>query len=87
MPVPLRSVVYWYMWPRQIFQGRLIPADLSVIDRYPLHTCMQALPLFIDRLADPITAVLLSVTVVLIFGEVLGKTKRVIVVLIFGDVL
>ncbi len=32
---------------------------------------MQALPLFLDRLADPITAVVLSVTVVLIFGEAL----------------
>ena len=28
----------------------------------------QALPIFLDRLADPITAVLLSITVVLIFG-------------------
>ena len=35
------------------------------------QTCehdLQALPLFLDRLADPITAVLVSVTVVLIFG-------------------
>ena len=30
---------------------------------------LQALPLFLDRLADPITAVLVSVTVVLIFGK------------------
>lgn len=30
---------------------------------------MQALPLFLDRLADPITAVIVSVVVVLIFGE------------------
>jgi hypothetical protein len=29
---------------------------------------MEALPLFLDRLADPVTAVVLSVTVVLIFG-------------------
>ena len=29
----------------------------------------QALPIFLDRLADPITAVLISITVVLIFGE------------------
>ena len=29
---------------------------------------MQALPLFLDRLADPISAVILSVTVVLLFG-------------------
>ena len=32
-------------------------------------TCIQALPIFLDRLADPITAVLISITVVLIFGE------------------
>lgn len=29
----------------------------------------QALPIFIDRLADPITAVLVSIVVVLVFGE------------------
>lgn len=33
----------------------------------------QALPLFLDRLADPITAVLLSVTVVLVFGEIIPQ--------------
>lgn len=31
---------------------------------------MEALPIFLDRLADPFTAVLLSVTVVLFFGAV-----------------
>ena len=36
---------------------------------------MQALPLFLDRLADPITAVVLSVTVVLIFGEALCSLR------------
>ena len=30
---------------------------------------LQALPLFLDRLADPVTAVLVSVVVVLIFGK------------------
>lgn len=30
---------------------------------------MQALPIFLDRLVDPVTAVVLSVTVVLFFGE------------------
>ena len=29
---------------------------------------MQTLPIFLDRLADPVTAILLSITVVLIFG-------------------
>lgn len=33
----------------------------------------QALPLFLDRLADPLTAVLLSTSVVLVFGEVLPQ--------------
>lgn len=33
----------------------------------------QALPLFLDRLADPLTAVLLSVSVILLFGEVLPQ--------------
>ena len=39
---------------------------------------MQALPLFLDRLADPITAVVLSVTVVLIFGEALCSLRMLI---------
>lgn len=30
---------------------------------------MQALPIFLDRLANPVAAVLISITVVLIFGE------------------
>lgn len=30
---------------------------------------MQALPIFLDRLVDPVTAVVLSVTVVLFFGK------------------
>ncbi|GAX79404.1 hypothetical protein CEUSTIGMA_g6845.t1 [Chlamydomonas eustigma] len=33
----------------------------------------EALPLFLDRLADPFTAVILSVTVVLSFGEVIPQ--------------
>jgi hypothetical protein len=34
----------------------------------------EALPLVIDRLADPLTAVLISVTVVLIFGEIIPQS-------------
>lgn len=34
---------------------------------------MEALPLFLDRLADPVTAILISVTAVLVFGEVLPQ--------------
>jgi metal transporter CNNM len=33
----------------------------------------EALPLFLDRLADPVTAVVLSTTVVLVFGEVVPQ--------------
>lgn len=33
----------------------------------------EALPLFLDRLTDPITAVLVSVTVVLLFGEIIPQ--------------
>lgn len=33
----------------------------------------EALPLCIDRIADPITAIVISVTVVLIFGEILPQ--------------
>ena len=35
--------------------------------------CMEALPIFLDRLLDPIAAVLLSVTAILIFGEILPQ--------------
>lgn len=34
---------------------------------------MEALPLFLDRLADPVSAILISVTAVLVFGEVLPQ--------------
>ena len=32
-------------------------------------SCLQALPIFLDRLVSPVTAIVLSVTVVLVFGE------------------
>jgi hypothetical protein len=31
--------------------------------------CLQALPIFLDKLVDPVTAVVLSVSVVLVIGE------------------
>ncbi len=34
---------------------------------------MEALPLFIDRLADPVTAIVISVTAVLLFGEIIPQ--------------
>jgi len=34
---------------------------------------MEALPLFLDRLADPATAIIISVTAVLLFGEILPQ--------------
>lgn len=40
----------------------------ALLPHYVPCTPLQALPLFLDRLADPITAVVLSVTVVLVFG-------------------
>jgi hypothetical protein len=30
--------------------------------------CLQALPIFLDKLVDPVTAVVLSVSVVLVIG-------------------
>ncbi|KAK9826092.1 hypothetical protein WJX81_001533 [Elliptochloris bilobata] len=35
--------------------------------------CTETLPIFLDRLADPVTAILLSITVVLIFGEIIPQ--------------
>ena len=34
-----------------------------------MHSLAQALPIFLDRLADPVTAVIVSIIVVLVFGE------------------
>jgi len=34
---------------------------------------MEALPLFLDRLADPVTAIIISVTAVLLFGEIIPQ--------------
>ena len=35
--------------------------------------CMEALPLFLDRLLDPVSAIVISVTVILLFGEILPQ--------------
>ena len=37
---------------------------------------LQALPLFLDRMADPVTAIVLSVIFVLFFGEVTVLNHR-----------
>ena len=37
---------------------------------------MQALPIFLDRLANPVAAVLISITVVLIFGRLSCQSCR-----------
>lgn len=34
---------------------------------------MEALPIFLDRLVDPVTAILVSVTAVLVFGEIVPQ--------------
>ena len=43
-------------------------AWLGVARHAACAACRQALPIFLDRLVDPVTAVLISITVVLIFG-------------------
>ena len=35
--------------------------------------CMEALPLFLDRLLNPVGAILLSVTAILLFGEIIPQ--------------
>jgi len=35
--------------------------------------CTEALPIVLDRLADPVTAVMLSIVVVLVFGEIIPQ--------------
>jgi metal transporter CNNM len=34
---------------------------------------MEALPLFLDRLLNPVGAILLSVTAILLFGEIIPQ--------------
>ncbi len=40
-----------------------------------LELFMQALPIFIDRLLTPVAAILLSVTAVLIVGEIIPQVS------------
>ena len=37
--------------------------------------CNEALPLFLDNLMDPATTVIVSVTAVLLFGEIIPQVK------------
>jgi hypothetical protein len=39
------------------------------LEKESLRFPVQALPIFLDRLADPVTAVIVSIIVVLVFGE------------------
>ncbi len=41
---------------------------------FPDPSLLQALPLFLDRLANPITAIILSATAVLFFGEIIPQS-------------
>lgn len=63
---------------QQAAAGRLLP--LVVKPHWLLCTlllcnaaCMEALPLFLDRLLNPVGAILLSVTAILLFGEIIPQ--------------
>ena len=47
----------------------LLPSAMHGCPTEQQDSALQALPIFLDRLVDPITAVALSVTVVLLFGR------------------
>ena len=49
----------------------LLTFNLQIYLRLSIR--MQALPLVLDRITDPVTAVILSVTVVLLFGEIIPQ--------------
>ena len=53
------------------------------------HACtahtLQALPLLLDRLANPVTAILLSVTAVLFFGEIVPQSICARSVVVFAS--
>lgn len=62
----------------QNWAGIIIPViknqHLLLVTLLLCNACAsEALPLFLDKLADPVTAVVLSVTVVLIFGEIIPQ--------------
>lgn len=58
----------------------LPPQPTASLLRYPTLThstpsgAMEALPLFLDRLANPVTAIIVSVTAVLFFGEIIPQS-------------
>lgn len=59
------------------------PPTSQQFDHSPVHCAplsmtraAQALPIVLDRLADPFTAVVVSIVVVLVFGEVRGRAAR-----------
>jgi metal transporter CNNM len=63
---------------QQAAAGRLIP--LVARPHWLLCTlllcnaaCMEALPMFLDRLLNPVAAILMSVTAILLFGEVIPQ--------------
>jgi metal transporter CNNM len=63
---------------QQAAAGRLIP--LVARPHWLLCTlllcnaaCMEALPMFLDRLLNPVAAILMSVTAILLFGEIIPQ--------------
>lgn len=52
-----------------ISQPHVLLVSLLLIN----SACMEALPLLLDRLLDPASAILISVTVILLFGEILPQ--------------
>eukprot|EP00127_Corallochytrium_limacisporum_P001752 Clim_evm6s78 gene=Clim_evmTU6s78 len=60
------------------YAGRIIP----VVEKHHLllvtlllvnSACMEALPIFLDRIVHPVVAVILSVTLILMFGEIIPQ--------------
>jgi hypothetical protein len=52
----------------------LLPLCFLQVTLLLCNACaMEALPLFLDTLTDPVTAITVSVTAVLVFGEVLPQ--------------
>ena len=51
--------------------------NLGYLCRADLTSPLQALPIFLDRIVDPIIAIVLSVTAVLLFGETISLSHLV----------
>lgn len=50
-----------------------IPCNIPEVVCFACNVIAQALPIFLDKMVHPITAIIISVTAVLFFGEIIPQ--------------